>query len=161
MPEVVWQHPLELCRDQCNLNITNIDSTIYYIQEASKTTGASQTSLPTGTQPQNYLVATEHPPGIQRGNEPVPFLNCFKNRPTFIQNSEQPVTTTFTGDTATPPLTTTTPILEKGLMRVEQTNEVYLPLASTVVLKREQEMLYVPLDFENNLTTDASKESGA
>ena len=31
----------------------------------------------------------------------------------------------------------------------------YLPLTSTVVLKRKQKMLCVPLDFENNLTVDA------
>ena len=46
-------------------------------------------------------------------------------------------------------------------MRDEQTNEVYLPLNSTVVLKRKQKMLYVPLDFENNLTVDALVDSGA
>ena len=46
-------------------------------------------------------------------------------------------------------------------MRDEQTNELYLPLTSTVVLKRKQEMLYVPLDFENNLTVDALVESRA
>ena len=46
-------------------------------------------------------------------------------------------------------------------MRDEQTNEIYLPLTSTVVLKRKQEMLYVPLDFENNLTVDALVDSGA
>ena len=46
-------------------------------------------------------------------------------------------------------------------MRDEQTNEVYLPLTSTVVLKGKQEMLYVPLDFEKNLTVDAVFDSGA
>ena len=46
-------------------------------------------------------------------------------------------------------------------MRDEQKNEVYLPLTSTVVLKRKQEMLYVPLDSENNLTVDALVVSGA
>ena len=46
-------------------------------------------------------------------------------------------------------------------MRDEQRNEVYLPLTSTVVLKRKQEMLYVPLDFEDNLTVDALVDSGA
>ena len=46
-------------------------------------------------------------------------------------------------------------------MRDEQTNELYLPLTSTVVLKRKQEMLYVPLDFENNHTVDALVDSGA
>ena len=46
-------------------------------------------------------------------------------------------------------------------MRDEQTNEIYLPLISTVVLKRKQEMLYVPLDLENILTVDALVDSGA
>ena len=46
-------------------------------------------------------------------------------------------------------------------MRDEQTNEVYLPLTSTVVLERKQEMLYVSLDFENNLTVDSLVDSGA
>ena len=47
------------------------------------------------------------------------------------------------------------------MVRDEQTIEIYLPLTSTVVLKRKQEMLYVPLDFENNLTVDALVDSGA
>ena len=46
-------------------------------------------------------------------------------------------------------------------MRDEQTKEVYLPLTSTVVLKRKQEMLYVPPDFENDLKVDALVDSGA
>ena len=46
-------------------------------------------------------------------------------------------------------------------MRDEQTNELYLPLTSTVVLKRKQEMHYVPLDFENNHTVDALVDSRA
>ena len=65
------------------------------------------------------------------------------------------------GDTTSPPLTTATPLIEEGLVRDEKTNEIYLPLTSTVVLKRKQEMLYVPLDFENNLTVDALVDSGA
>ena len=69
--------------------------------------------------------------------------------------------TTFNGDTTTPPLATATPLIEEGLVRDEQTNEVYLPLTSTVVLKRKQEMFYVPLDFGNNLTVDALVDSGA
>ena len=61
----------------------------------------------------------------------------------------------------TPPLTTATPLIEEGLVRDEQTNELYLPLTSTVVLKRKQEMLYMPLDFENNHRVDALVDSGA
>ena len=61
----------------------------------------------------------------------------------------------------TPSLTITTPLIEEGLVRGEQRNELYLPLTSTIVLKRKQEMLYVPLGFENNHTVDALVDSGA
>ena len=107
--EVVWQQPSQTSTNQCNLNNTNDNST-------SKTTVASQTSPTRRNQPQNYVVATEQPPGNQTGKEPVPFFNCSKNCPTDIQNSEQHVTTTLTGDTTIPPLTTTTPPIEEGLV---------------------------------------------
>ena len=68
---------------------------------------------------------------------------------------------TLNGDPTTPALTTATPLIEEGLVRDEQTNEVYLPLRSAVVLKRKQEMLYLTLDFENNLTVDALVDSKA
>ena len=105
--------------------------------------------------------ATEQSSGNQTGNKPVPFLDCSKNYSTDIQSTVQHVATTLNGDTTTPPLTTETPLIEEGLVRDEQTNEVYLPLTSTVVLKRKQDMLYVPLDFENNFTVDALVDSGA
>ena len=86
-------------------------------------------------------------------------FNRSNNYPTDIHNSEQPVTTTLIE--TIPPFTTTTPPIEEGLVRDEQANEVYLPLTSTVVMKRKQEMLYVPPDFENNLTVDALVDSEA
>ena len=105
--------------------------------------------------------ATEHPPGNQTGNEPVPLLDRSKNSPTDTQKTKQHLMTTLSGDTTTPPPTTATPLIEEGLVRAEQTNEVYLPLASTVDFKRRQEMLYVHLDFESNLTVYALVESSA
>ena len=69
--------------------------------------------------------------------------------------------TTPTGDAAIPPLSTTIPPIEERLVRDELTNEVHLPLPSTVVLKRKQGMLYVPLDFANNLTVDVLVDSRA
>ena len=95
------------------------------------------------------------------GNEPVPFLDCPKNSSTNTQNTEQYVVATPNGLTTTPPLTTATPLIEEGLVKDEQTIEFHLPLTSTVILKRKQEMLYVPLDFENNHTVDALVDSGA
>ena len=107
------------------------------------------------------MVATEQPSGNQTRNEPVPFLDCSNNSSTNTQSTEQHVVTTFNGDTTTPLLTTAITLIEEGLVRDEQTNEIYLPLTSTVVLKRKQQMLYVPLGFENNLTADAPVDSGA
>ena len=106
------------------------------------------------------MVATEQPSENQTGNEPVPFFDCSKNSSSNTQNTEQHVVATPNGDTITPPLTTAITLIEEGLVRDQQTNEIYLPLTSTVVLKRKQEMLYVPLDFENNLTVDALVDSG-
>ena len=104
---------------------------------------------------------TEQSSGNQTGNELVPFLDCYKNSSTNTQSTEQHVVTTPNGLTSTPLLTTATPLFEEGLVRDEQTNDVYLPLTSTVVLKRKQEMLHVPLDFENYLTVDALVDPGA
>ena len=117
-------------------------------------TVASQTSSPKGTQPQNYVVATEQPPGNQTRNEPVPFINCSEKRPTDIQISEQHIKTTPTEETTSPSLTIRNPIIEEGLVRDEQTNNIYIPLNSTVVLQQKQRMLHVPLDFDINLTVD-------
>ena len=115
-------------------------------------------SPPKGTQPDNHVDATEQSSG-KTVNEPVPFLDCSKNYSTNTQNTEQHVVTTPNGLTTTPPLTTATPLIEEGLVRDEQKNEVNLPLTSTVVSKQKQGMLYVPLDFENNLKVDALVDS--
>ena len=136
------------------MNNTTNDSTL-------KTNVANQTSPPKGTQSQNHVDATEHPPGNQTGNELVQFLDCSKNSSTNTQNTEQHEVTAPNGDTTTPPITTATQLIEDGLVRDEPTNEVYLPLTSTLVLKRKQEMLYVPLDFWNYLTVDALVDSRA
>ena len=105
--------------------------------------------------------ATEQSSENQAGNEPATSLSYSKDSSTITQNAEQHVVTTPEGDTTTSPLTTATPLIEEGLVRDEQTNAIYLPLTSTVVLKRKQEMLYVPLDFENNHTVDALVDSRA
>ena len=160
-PQAVWQPPSGTSINQYSLKNTNNDSISQYTQETQTATVASQVSPPKGSQLQNYVVSTEQSPGNQTGIEPVPFINCSNNCFTDIQDSEQHVTTTLIGDTTSPPVTTTTRLIEEGLVRDEQTNEFYLPLTSTVVLKRKQGILYVPLDFDKNLTVDALVDSGA
>ena len=63
-------------------------------------------------------------------------------------------------DNIYPPVITNSQI-EERLVRDDITNELYMPLSSTIVLKRKKEMLYVPLDFENGLANDAPVDSGA
>ena len=50
---------------------------------------------------------------------------------------------------------------EEQLVRDDSTNELYMPLSSTIVLKWKKDMLYVPLDFENGLTIDTLVDLGA
>ena len=61
-------------------------------------------------------------------------------------------------DNITPPKITISQI-ENRVARDEITKEPYVPLSSTIFLKRKKEMLYVPLDFENGLTIDALVDS--
>ena len=70
------------------------------------------------------------------------------------------MTTSGKGDDNISPEITTSQIQEQ-LVRDDITNELYMPVSSTIVLKRKKEMLYVPLDFENGLTIDALVDSGA
>ena len=87
--------------------------------------------------------------------------NEFKKQQNVIQRDETGLTTYDNGhDNISPPEITTSQIQEQ-LVRDENTNELYMPLSSTIVLKRKKEMLYVPLDFENGLTIDALVDSGA
>ena len=118
---------------------------------------AGQTSSSKRIKQQNHVIATKHPQEFKRGTNQYrsSAAPCSTGCPTDIQESEKHTTSTFTGDTTVPPPTETTPLIEGSLVRDEQTNQLYLPLILTVVLKRKQEMLYVLLVVENNLTLAA------
>ena len=55
----------------------------------------------------------------------------------------------------------TTSQIDERLLVDDITDDFYMPLSSTIVLKRKKKMLYVPLDFENGLAIDALVDSGA
>ena len=63
-------------------------------------------------------------------------------------------------DDISPPKITTLQIQDQ-LVRDDSTNELYMQLSPTIVLKRKKEMLYVPLDFKNGLKLDTLVDSGA
>ena len=71
------------------------------------------------------------------------------------------MTTYGNGDDNISPPTITTSQIQRQLVRDDIFNELYMPLSSTIVLKRKKEMLYVLLDIENGLKVDALVDSGA
>ena len=63
-------------------------------------------------------------------------------------------------DNISPPKKTTSQI-EERLVRDQITNEPYIPLSSTMVLKRKKQMLHFSLEFKNDPTTDALDDLAA
>ena len=110
---------------------------------------ASQTSPFKGIEPQNHVLVKEQLRENFLENVPIQLLSCSSICPTGIQESKNDKLTTLNGVTTIPLLMITTPLIDEGLVRDEQTNEPYPPLTSTMVLERKQEMLYVLLDVEN------------
>ena len=70
------------------------------------------------------------------------------------------MTTCDSGDSNISPPPVTIWQIEERLVRDDSTNELYMPLCSTIVLKRKKEMQYVSLEFENGLTIDTLVDSG-
>ena len=160
IPEDVRQQPRET-------HIPNIYQTLTY--ETHKNTHMpeskqrsdveSQTSPMKDTSSQVSVSSTEPLVGNQTRIELVPSLNDSKKPNPEIQRNEiNMMTFDNGGDNISPPVTTFSQI-EERLVRDETTNELYMPLSSTIILKRKQEMLYVPLDFENGLTIDTFLDS--
>ena len=121
----------------------------------------SQTSPIKETSPRVSVSSPEPLLGSQTRSALVPSLNDSKKPGSEIQTDEIDMTTCDSTDNNISPPPITISQLEERLVRDDSTNELYMPLSSTNVLKRKKKMLYVPLDFENGLTIDALVDSGA
>ena len=113
------------------------------------------------TSSQVSVSGTEALLGYQTRSAPVPSLNDSKKPNSEILRNEIDMMTFDNGDDKISPPVITISQIEERLVRDETTNELYMPLSSTIVPKRKKEKLYVPLDFENGLTIDALVDSGA
>ena len=120
-----------------------------------------QTSPLKDTSSQVSVSSTEPLLGNQTRSELVPGLKDTKNPNSEIQRNEINMMTFDNGDDNISPPVITISQIEERLVRDETTNELYMPLSSTIVLKRKKEMLYDPLHFENGSTIDALVDSGA
>ena len=162
IPEVVWQQPQET-------HVTNIYQTCnnrthkntHMPESKQRSDVESQTSPINETSPQVSVSSTEPLPGNQTRSPPVMSLNDSKKPSSEIQRYEADMTTCDSGDSNISPPPITFSQIKERLVRDDSTNELYMPLSSTIVLKRKKEMLYIPLDFENGLTIDALVDAGA
>ena len=91
---------------------------------------------------------------------PVQCPNDSNKQQNEIQRNGIGLITYGNADDTISPSEITTAQIQKQLVRDDFTNEPYMPLSSTIVLKQKKERLYVPLDFENGLTKDALVDLG-
>ena len=121
----------------------------------------SQTSPMKKTSSQVPVSRTEPLLGNQTRSALVQSLNDSKKPGSEIQRNDIDMMTWDSGDDNISPPAITVSQIEERLVRDDSINELYMPLSSTIVIKRKKEMLYVPLDFENGLTIDALVDSRA
>ena len=153
IPEVVWQQPQETHSIDMYKNSTAKQNRKIDIEP--QTSPISETSLQVSGRDLDSRL------GNQTRSMPVQGPSDSKKLQPEIQRNETDMTTCDSGDDNIFPPKITDSQIEERLVRDDITNELYMPLSSTIVLKRKKEMLYVPLDFENGLTIDGLADSGA
>ena len=134
---------------------TNINTRTHTSEFKRKNDVEAQTSSIRETSPQASGSATESLLENQFMSTPVQSLYDPDKQQAETQRNETDMTMYDNGDDHISPPKITTSQIEEQLVKNDITNELYMPLSPTIVLKRKNEMLYVPLDFENCLTIDA------
>ena len=160
IPEIVWQQPQETHLTNIRNDLTNETHEDTHTPK-QKNDVEAQTSPIKETSSQESGSDTESFLANQTRSIPVQCPNDTKKQQNEMQRDETDLTTYGNGDDNISPPEITTSQIEKRLVRDDITNELYMPLSSTNVLKRKKELLYVPLDFENSLIIDALIDSGA
>ena len=157
IPEVVWQQPQETHLTKIHNDLTNKHTHT----PKQKNDVEVQTSPIKETSSQKSGSNTEPLLETQARSLTVQCPNDSNKQQNEIQRNEIGLITYANGNHNISPPGITSSQIQEQLVRDEITNELYMPLSSTIVLKRKKEMLYVPLDFENGLTIDAFLDSEA
>ena len=162
IPEVIWQQPQETHVPNIFQKLTNETHKNTHMPELKQRSDVDlQRSPMKETLHQVSVSSTEPFLGNQTRSELVPSLNDSKKPNSENQRNEIDMMTCDNGDDNISPPVKTISQIEERLVRDETTNEFYMPVSSTIVLKRKKELLHVPLDFESGLTIDAPVDSGA
>ena len=161
--EAVWQQPQETHLTNIHNVLTNETHKNAYIAESKQRNDVEAQTFPIKeTSSQVSGSDTESLLGNQSRSTPIQSPNDSKKQKKIeIQRDETDLKIYGNGDDSIFPPKITTSQIEERLVRDDITNELYMPLSSTIVLKRKKEMLYVPLDFENGSTIDALVDLGA
>ena len=156
IPEFVWQQPQE------NLSKNINENSPVQTQKKNDTSDfrqrnviESQNSPKRQTSPKVSGSTAEPFLENQTGSTPVQCLGDSKKRQLENQWIETDITVIHSGDDNFSPPKKTTSKIKKRLVKDEITNELYMPLISTIGLKWKKKMLHVPLDFENGFQKDA------
>ena len=134
IPEVVWQQPQEthipnICQT-CN-NETHKNTHMPECKQRSDV--ESQTSPNKQNLPQVSVSSTEPLLGNQTRSALVPSLNDSTKPGSEIQRNEIDMTTCDSGDDNISPPAKASLQIEEQLLRDDMTNELYMPLSSTIV----------------------------
>ena len=160
IPEVVWHQLQETHLKNIHNHLTNETHKDTHTPK-QKNDVEAQTSPIKETSSQKSGSDTELPLENQTRSIPVQCPDDSNKQQNEILRNETVLTTYDNEDDNISPPEITTSQIQEQLVRDDNTNELYIPLSSTIVLKRKKEMLYVPLDLENGLTIDALVDSGA
>ena len=160
IPEVVWQQSQETQLTNIHKDLNNETHKDTHTPK-QKNDLEAQTSPIKETSSQVSGSDTELLLESQTRSIPEQCPNESKKQQNEIQRDETDLTTYGNGDDNISPPGITALQIEERIVRHDITNELYMPLSSTIVLKRKEEMLYAPLDFKNGLTIDALVDSGA
>ena len=139
IPEVVWQQPQET-------HVPNIDQTFnnethkntHMPESKQRSDVESQTSPIKETSPPVSVSSTEPLLGNQTRGPLVLSLNDSKKPSSEIQRYENDMTTCDSEDSNIFPPPITISQIEERLVGDDSTNELYLPLSSTIVLNERK-----------------------
>ena len=160
IPEVVWQQPQETHLTNFHNDLTNKTHKHTHTPQQKNDVEAQKSPIKE-TPSQVSGSDTESLLENQTRSIPVQCPNDSNKQQNEIQRNEIGMTTYGNGDDNISPPEITSSQIQEQLVRDDPTNEIYMLLSSTIVLKRKKEILYVLLDFENGLTIDAPVDSGA
>ena len=140
IPEFVWQQSQKIYSTNVHNDLTNETHKDTHTPK-QKNDVEAQTSPLKETSSQVSGSHTEPLLENQTRSIPVQFPNDCKKRQYEIQRNEIGLTTHGNGDDNISPPKITTSQIHDQLVRDDITNELYMPLSSTIVLKRKKEML--------------------